>query len=77
MVTASRRPRRYSAWPSRTCVSIKGLHNRLNYDTRVVGSLAKITSELELRYRNLGAFVRARAFYDYEKDLPAGFHTIF
>jgi hypothetical protein len=44
--------------------SVNGDDGNLNYDTGVVSNTPKITSELELRYKNFGAFVRGRAFYD-------------
>ncbi|MBL1260569.1 MAG: DUF1302 domain-containing protein [Thiotrichaceae bacterium] len=38
----------------------------LNYDRGIFSNAFKITSEMELSYRNYGAFVRASAFYDIE-----------
>jgi len=41
----------------------------LNYDKgELFSNLAKITSELELDYRNFGLFVRGSAFYDFENN---------
>ena len=40
----------------------------LNYDRGIVSNAFKITSEMELSYRNYGAFVRASAFYDIENE---------
>lgn len=37
-----------------------------NFDTGMVSSVYKINSELKLNYKNYGAFVRGRAFYDTE-----------
>ena len=40
-----------------------------NYATGLVSSVAKVTSEVELNYKqNFGAFVRATAFYDFENE---------
>ena len=48
--------------------SVNGDDGNLNYDTGVVSNVAKITSELELNYRNFGAFFRGSAFYDIESE---------
>jgi len=48
--------------------SVNGDDGNLNYDTGVVSNVAKITSELELKYRNFGAFFRGSAFYDFESE---------
>lgn len=40
----------------------------LNYGKSVASNVAKFTSELDLNYRNFGAFVRATGFYDYENQ---------
>ena len=41
----------------------------LNYKKgKLASSVAKVTSELDINYRNFGAFVRATAFYDYENQ---------
>ena len=41
----------------------------LNYDKgNIASNVAKFTSELDLDYRNFGAFVRATGFYDYENQ---------
>lgn len=37
----------------------------LNYDRGVVSNAVKLTSELDVKTRNYGAFVRGTAFYDY------------
>jgi hypothetical protein len=40
-----------------------------NYDGGdLVSNAIKVTSELDLRFRNYGAFVRASAFYDFENE---------
>ena len=48
--------------------SVNGDDGNLNYDRGVVSNIAKITSELDLRWRNFGAFVRGKAFYDFEQE---------
>ena len=49
--------------------SVNGDDGNLNYDNdEAFSSLAKITSELDLRYDNLGLFVRGSAFYDFENE---------
>ena len=41
----------------------------LNYQNHhIASSVAKFTSELDVNYRNFGAFVRATGFYDYENE---------
>ncbi len=39
-----------------------------NYDTGIVSSVIKATSEFEFNYKNTGFFVRGTAFYDYENE---------
>ncbi|MDW7710299.1 MAG: DUF1302 domain-containing protein [Deferrisomatales bacterium] len=46
--------------------SLNGDDGNLNYDRGVVSNLGRITSELEIRGRDVGAFFRGTAFYDYE-----------
>ncbi len=48
--------------------SVNGDNGNLNYDTGIVSNVFKLTSELELRYKNVGAFVRFRGFYDFENE---------
>ncbi len=48
--------------------SVNGDDGNLNYDTGVFSNVFKLTSELELNYKNLGGFLRYRAFYDYENE---------
>lgn len=48
--------------------SVNGDDGNLNYDRGLISNVFKITSELELSYRNLGAFVRGTAFYDIENE---------
>ncbi len=40
----------------------------LNYDKGIISNTIKVTSEMELSYRNYGAFVRATAFHDAENE---------
>lgn len=40
----------------------------INYDKGVVSSVIKVTHDLELDYRNFGAFVRATYFNDFENN---------
>jgi hypothetical protein len=49
-----------------TANSVNGDDGNLNYDTGLVSNVIKITPELELNYRNYGAFIRATYFYDFE-----------
>jgi hypothetical protein len=46
--------------------SLNGDDGNLNYGRGIVSNLGRITSELEVRGRDVGAFVRGTAFYDYE-----------
>jgi hypothetical protein len=46
--------------------SVNGDNGNLNFSTGLVSSAPKITSDLELDYRNFSAFVRGSAFYDFE-----------
>ena len=49
-----------------TAYSVNGDDGNLNYDKGLVSNVIKITPELELKYRNYGAFVRGTYFYDFE-----------
>ncbi len=49
-----------------TAYSVNGDDGNLNYDEGLVSSVIKITPELELRYRNYGAFIRGTWLYDFE-----------
>ena len=52
-----------------TAYSVNGDDGNLNYDDdKLISQAAKITSDLELRYKNFGLFVRGSAFYDYENE---------
>ena len=48
--------------------SVNGDDGNLNYDTGIFSNVLKVTSEMDLRGKNAGAFVRFRAFYDYENE---------
>jgi len=48
--------------------SVNGDDGNLNYETGIASNALKWTSELELRYKRVGAFVRGFAFYDYENQ---------
>ena len=48
--------------------SVNGDDGNLNYDKGIVSNVFKLTTELELNYKNVGAFVRGRGFYDYENE---------
>lgn len=39
-----------------------------NYDTGLISQVVKITSDLEVNYRNFGLFLRGSAFYDFENE---------
>ncbi len=48
--------------------SVNGDDGNLNYDTGIFSNVLKLTSEMDLRGKSAGAFVRFRAFYDYENE---------
>ncbi|MDH3638216.1 MAG: DUF1302 domain-containing protein [Gammaproteobacteria bacterium] len=49
--------------------SVNGDDGNLNYDTGLVSNVLKVVSELELNHSSgFGAFVRGRAFYDFENE---------
>ncbi len=49
--------------------SVNGDDGNLNYDDgKLISNLAKITSELDLRYSDFGLFLRGSAFYDFESE---------
>ena len=50
--------------------SVNGDDGNLNYDSGLVSSTLKFTSELELRYKNFGAFLRGTGFRDFSSDDP-------
>jgi len=48
--------------------SVNGDNGNLNYGTGLVSNVSKITSDLELNFKNFGAFVRGSAFYDFQME---------
>ena len=48
--------------------SVNGDDGNQNYGKGIASNAAKWNSELQLGYKNFGAFVRAFAFYDYENE---------
>ncbi len=55
-----------------TAFSVNGDDGNLNYDNGLVSNTVKFTSELEVNYRNFGAFVRVIGFKDTEADNITG-----
>ena len=53
-----------------TGFSVNGDDGNLNYDTGLISTTLKFTSELDLRYKNFGAFVRGTGFRDFQNDDP-------
>ena len=53
-----------------TAFSVNGDDGNLNYDTGLISTTLKFTSELDLRYKNFGAFVRGTGFRDFQNDDP-------
>ena len=51
-----------------TAYSVNGDDGDLNYDEGMISSTMKFTSELELRYKNFGAFARGTGFKDLYND---------
>ncbi len=51
-----------------TAFSVNSDDGNLNYDKGLFSNIFKVTSELDLNYRNFGAFVRGTAFYDFENE---------
>ncbi len=51
-----------------TAFSVNGDDGNLNFDAGIFSNTVKLTSELELRYKNVGMFTRFRGFYDFEID---------
>ncbi|HLA76945.1 MAG TPA: DUF1302 domain-containing protein [Vicinamibacteria bacterium] len=51
-----------------TAFSVNGDDGNLNYDKGLVSNAGKLTTELELSYKNVGAFARGFGFYDYENE---------
>ena len=48
--------------------SVNGDDGNLNYDTGIFSNVLKVTTEMDLRGKSAGAFLRFRAFYDYENE---------
>jgi hypothetical protein len=48
--------------------SVNGDDGNLNYDRGLYSHVVKATSELELSYKDVSAFLRGRAFYDFAAD---------
>jgi hypothetical protein len=51
-----------------TAFSVNGDDGNLNYDSGLISSTMKFTSELDLRYKNFGAFIRGTGFKDFRND---------
>ena len=51
-----------------TANSVNSDDGNLNYDTGIVSNTSKFTGELDLNYRNFGAFARVHGFFDFEND---------
>ncbi len=48
--------------------SVNGDDGNLNYNTGIASNAIKATTELEVSYKGIGAFVRAYGFYDFENE---------
>lgn len=48
--------------------SVNGDDGNLNYDTGLISNAGKMTTELEIGFRDFGAFGRLYGFYDYENE---------
>ena len=46
--------------------SVNSDDGNLNYDSGIVSNTSKFTGELDLNYRNFGAFARVHGFFDFE-----------
>ena len=51
-----------------TAFSVNGDDGNLNYDKGLISNAVKATMEIELSYKNFGAFVRGFGFYDYQNE---------
>lgn len=51
-----------------TAFSVNGDDGNLNYDTGIASNVFKGTTELEVSYKGIGAFIRAYGFYDIENE---------
>jgi hypothetical protein len=48
--------------------SVNGDDGNLNYDRGIWSNVIKLTTEIELNYKDVGFFVRGRGFFDYESN---------
>lgn len=48
--------------------SVNGDNGNLNYDKGLISSAVKVTHDIELKYRQFGAFARIFYFYDFENE---------
>ncbi len=53
---------------SGTATSVNADDGNLNYDTGIVSNASKFIGELDLNYRNFGAFTRVHGFFDFENQ---------
>ena len=51
-----------------TARSVNYDDGNLNYDQGLISGVAKLTSEMEMNYRDVGFFLRGTAFYDYVNE---------
>jgi hypothetical protein len=51
-----------------TATSVNSDDGNLNYDTGIVSNASKFIGELDLNYRNFGAFARVHGFFDLENE---------
>ena len=51
-----------------TANSVNSDDGNLNYDSGIVSNASKFIGELDLNYRNFGAFARVHGFFDFEND---------
>ena len=51
-----------------TAYSVNGDDGNQNYEKGIASNAAKWSSEIQVGYKNFGAFARAFAFYDYENE---------
>ena len=51
-----------------TAYSVNGDDGNLNFDKGIYSNTLGLTVEVEMSYKNFGAFVRGRGFYDYEME---------
>jgi hypothetical protein len=51
-----------------TAYSVNGDDGNLNFEKGIYSNTMGLTVEVEMSYKNVGAFVRGRGFYDYEME---------